>query len=156
MLTTRSWARYVHGGEARAHIMQGSRTLGKMLREGSSLTRLNLRLNCMGDDGGTALLEGLSRCSSLVDLNLSANDLSSRSAVAISQLLSSAEAKLTYLDISSNSFRGADVMRIDRAMESNNVSKSGMLPPVVHVSMSGPHEHGYSYNEWVVRRLRKC
>lgn len=81
----------------------------------------------MGDDGGTALLEGLSCCNSLVDLNLSANDLGSRSAVAISHVLGSAEAKLTYLDISSNAFRVADVMRISRSMDSNNVSRRAML-----------------------------
>ena len=112
---------------------EGGRSLGRMLRTNSSLMDLNLSLNRLEDEGGKLLIDGLRKNSTLQSLNLASNSLASQSASVLAKVIE--ETKQSYsliktnencinsleeIDLSSNNFSDNDIIKLSKAVQTNN------------------------------------
>lgn len=112
---------------------EGARTLGRILKTNKSLVTLDMRMNRLEDAGGQLLLDGLCHNSTLKNLNLSSNSLSSLSANALAKVLESAHTtsfsskknddcanELESIDVSSNEFVEKDYMMLASAIQNTS------------------------------------
>lgn len=66
---------------------EGGRALGRALRSNTALCCLNLRLNCIGDEGGRAVVDAVRHHPRLERLDLGHNGLAALSAKALAKCL---------------------------------------------------------------------
>lgn len=87
-------------------------SLGHALANNKTLRVVDVSDNNLGDTGGKALVDGLLKNTTLVDLSLRANRFSSAVVLALKSILTKPESRLSLLDISDNpiGFEGATIM----------------------------------------------
>jgi Leucine-rich repeat (LRR) protein len=83
---------------------EGAKHIGRALGANEVIQFLSLRLNRLGDQGGSWLLEKLSGNNSVVDINIANNQLGAETAKVLSEVLKTNRSLLN-LDISGNEFR---------------------------------------------------
>ena len=98
--------------------MEVSLPLHEHLQAMSSVTRLNLTENLIGDEGAIAIGEMLQQNTTLQKLYLSFNHIGAAGASAIARALEKNTA-LTTLDVANNSIHSDGVVELSQALETN-------------------------------------
>ena len=97
---------------------KGAVSIGKMLRINNGLKYLKISSNSIGDDGISAISDGLHINTVLIQLVARACKFHSKGAKSIAKMLQ-ANKTLKYLDISSNSIRDNGIKAVARSIQAN-------------------------------------
>lgn len=92
--------------------------LGEVVKNNSTIRKLNLSSNCIGDEGCSALAEGIQINDSLTELNLHCNEIGDAGCVKLAQSINSNSA-ITNLNLSANRFGDDGVAALADALETN-------------------------------------
>lgn len=82
--------------------LKGISDIGRALERNKDLNFLDLKLNCLGDEGGVAILTSLVKSNGIVSIELGGNGLEYKSLAALCHLLKQSPPCLSRIDISSN------------------------------------------------------
>ena len=109
------------------HYFQGVKALSKVLRSNSHVKKVNLQDNDLGDAAISMLCHALSTRetagNSLLDLNLSQNNIGQAGALTIAQILHSNKS-MTSLRLSWNNIRGAGADSLARSLAMNSTLRT--------------------------------
>ena len=92
--------------------------LGEIIKNNSTIRKLNLSSNCIGDEGCGALAEGIQINDTLTELNLHCNEVGDAGCAKLAQSFNSNSA-LTNLNLSANRIGDDGVAALAKALETN-------------------------------------